>query len=247
MEQLFKTDRPGVVWMGNDGWLLWDGARLLATDLDLHSAERLSPSPGDLSLLAQRLELLMITHAHDDHFRMETCRMLAEQGSCRFLIPESCLEKARPLPQERVQYVKPGDSLSLAGAEIACVRAVHGHIQGSVYSGASLLDCGYRLRFGGSSFYQPGDTLLLEEHLSMEPVDVLFVSPTEHNTWVEDSLRLIGQLSPKRILAQHFGTYREHPGNLFWAHGYTRELRDALSPEQQARYHIPEQGAAVPL
>ena len=43
--------------MGNDGWLLWDGARLLATDLDLHSAERLSPPPGDLSLLAQRLEL----------------------------------------------------------------------------------------------------------------------------------------------------------------------------------------------
>ena len=247
MEQLLGMEKPGVLWMGNDGWLLWDGTHLLATDLDLHSMERLAPPPGNLSLLAQRLNVLLITHAHEDHFSMETCRMLAEQGDCRFLIPESCREKAWFLPQERIQYVKPGIRLSLDGAEIECVRAIHGHIQGSVYSGASTLDCGYRLRFGGSTFYQPGDTLLLEEHLSMEPVDVLFVSPTEHNTWVEDSLRLIGQLSPKRILAQHFGTYREHPGTLFWAHGYTRELRDALSPEQQARYHIPEQGAAIPL
>ena len=81
----------------------------------------------------------------------------------------------------------------------------------------------------------------------MEPVDVLFVSPTEHNTCVDDSLKLIRQLSPRLILAQHFGTYQEHPGNLFWTHGYTQELREALPPEQQERYRIPKQGAVFSL
>lgn len=245
IQQLISQSQPGLVWLGNDGWLLWDGAHLLGTDLDLLNPERLTPPPADLTLLAERLDLLMITHGHEDHFNMASCRMLAELGNCQFFIPESCKEKAAALPQKRVQLVRPGLRIARAGAEITCTRAIHGHLLGTVYSGASTLDCGYRLRFGGRAIYQPGDTLLLEEHLGMAPADILFVSPTEHNTWIENSRQLIDRLHPRLALAQHFGTYAETSDNRFWTHGYTDELRESLSPEQRERWMVPEMGEII--
>lgn len=239
-----------LLWQGNDSWLLWDGAHLLATDLDLYNPERIAPPTVSLPLLAERLDALFLTHGHEDHFNSETCRMLAREGHCVFVVPKSCEEKAAAcfaegLPPERLRIVQPGMRFALAGAEVCCVRAVHGHTGGAVYSGASLLDCGYRFSFGGAEIYQPGDTLPLEEHGEMGPVDVLFVSPTEHNTCVEGSARLIALLRPGLILPQHFGTYAEQPENLFWTHGYVEELAAALTGEQRGRFLVPTMEASV--
>lgn len=178
------TDGVRLLWTGNDGWLLWDGERLMGIDLDFTNPLRTEPPRVGLPAVAKRLALHLISHAHEDHFSGDTCRVLLEAGGCQFVVPKSCAGKAAELgiPLRRMRLAAPGDAFSPAGVEVVCIRAIHGHIDGSVYSGASLQDCGYRFRFGGLSFYEPGDTLLLEEHANMEPVDVLFVSPTEHNT-----------------------------------------------------------------
>ena len=140
----------------------------------------------------------------------------------------------------------PGDSFGADGVPVSCVRAVHGHIGGCVYSGASMLDCGYRFSIGGLRFYQPGDTLLLEEHMEMQGVDVLFLSPTEHNTWIENSVKLIHFLKPSYVILQHHSTYSEEdPRNYFWAHGYTGELLAALEEEERARCIIPDQNSGI--
>ncbi len=241
---LSPTSGVRALWTGNDGWLLWDGQNLIATDLDLiGGCPRLSPVRTDVHQVARRLDLLLITHGHSDHFSPDTCRVLVEEGRCLFAVPQSCLSLAQELgiPQGRMRVVRPGVSFSAAGAQAECIRALHGHLLGSVYAGASMDDCGYRFTFGGLCFYQPGDTVLLDEHLSMRGVDVLFVSPTEHNTWIENSRRMIASIAPRFILAQHFGTYDMPPDNDFWAKGYPEELKNALSPEYAARFLIPSQ------
>ena len=44
------------------------------------------------------------------------------------------------------------------------------------------------------------------------------------------------------IYTQHFGTYRSTDQNSFWTVGYPDELRAALSPEMQGRFHKLDQG-----
>ncbi len=233
-----------ALWTGNDGWLLWDGQHLIATDLDLiGGCTRLQPPPVDVHELAKALRLLFISHEHGDHFCRETCRVLLNEGECLFVVPESCVQAARELgiPQGRMRIVRPGVQFAAAGAQVACIRALHGHLLGTVYQGANMADCGYRFTFGGLCFYQPGDTVLLHEHLEMSGIDVLFVSPTEHNTWIENSKRMIESIVPRITLAQHFGTYDMPAENDFWTRGYTQELRAALSPSSAEGLIIPNQ------
>ena len=249
LDQLQKSPAPAALWQGNDGFILFDGKRMIATDLDLTLGERIQQPAVEMDRLAEQLDLLMITHAHEDHFSTATVKKLLQKDHCRFLIPESCREKAMNIDglAARSTFVKPGMMLEAAGVQFHCIRAIHGHIGGSVYSGASALDCGYRFTFGGLTFYQPGDTLLLEEHMDMKGVDVLFVSPTDHNTGFEHTVRLIRMLKPERIIFQHHSTYHENDDNRFWTHGYIQETLALLTPEERAKCVIPDQYSVVLL
>ena len=249
IEKLKNGPFPSLLWQGNNGFILSDGKLMIATDLDLTLGERILPPSLDMNHLAQELDYLFITHGHEDHFSTQTVQQLLKADRCRFVIPESCSEKALHIPglAQRAIFVHPGQTLDLCGIPITCIRSVHGHIGGSVYSGASLLDCGYRFTLGGLCFYQPGDTLPLEEHLCMQDVDVLFVSPTEHNMGVKNAVLFIRMLSPKCIIFQHHSTYHEQPDNLFWTHGYVDEVMAALSESEREKCIIPNQNSVYSL
>ena len=121
-------------------------------------------------------------------------------------------------------------------------RALHGHWHGSVYRHANMEDCGYLFALGGKRFLQPGDTVLLHQHLELSGVDVLFVSPTDHNMHVERSAVLINALEPAHIFPQHFGTYLETDDNRYWTKGYPDELKTVLPRRMQERFHKLAQG-----
>ncbi len=231
-----------IEWVGNDGFLLSDQSTTILTDPDLFHSERIwSPSKETKSRCLQA-DFVCYTHAHEDHFSTQTAVWLLHNSRCRFIIPESCREKANSIPDlaERAVFVTPGHSGSLHTISYQTIRAIHGHKHGTVYSGADVNDCGYVFTLNGKRFYQPGDTLLLEEHTEMHPVDGLFLSPTEHNTYIDGSILLIEWLHPTHIICQHFGTYEEPPVNYFWAHGYVEELKAALPQSVQERLIVPK-------
>jgi hypothetical protein len=89
--------------------------------------------------------------------------------------------------------------------------------------------------------------VLLEDHLFLKHVDVLFVSPTEHNMQVEPAVLLINALEPRYILPQHRDTYRVTPQNRYWTSGYPHEVNLRLSKPLQERYHILEQGEKLAI
>ena len=249
IQTLKQSPSPALLWQGNDGFLIWDGQRLIATDLDLMLEERKWPPTVDVDELANELDVLMVTHEHGDHFNLPTVRRILQGGRCRFVIPESCRKSVAEVEglAQRTVFCKPGDHVALPGFSADCIRALHGHIAGSVFIGASMLDCGYRFTFGGLRFYQPGDTVLLHEQLEMHGVDVLFVSPTEHNMGVENAVRLIRAIQPQKVVIQHHSTYHETKENAFWTHGYVQELMDALSPEERARCIVPDPHTVISL
>jgi L-ascorbate metabolism protein UlaG (beta-lactamase superfamily) len=236
----------GVCWLGNNGWLLRADGKLVAFDLDLDRASRLRPSPVPAADLAPVIDAVFVTHGHGDHFGEPTARLLAERSRCAFVVPANCADRSRALglPDSRLVTARPRQPFEVAGIPVEPQRALHGHTAFAVHRHANLDDCGYVLTLGGRRVFQPGDTVLLQDHLEdLGRVDVLFVSPTLHNTHLAASATLIETLRPAFVFPQHFGTYRPTEQNRYWTVGYPDELRAALSPAMQQRFHKLDQGA----
>jgi L-ascorbate 6-phosphate lactonase len=238
-----------VWWTGHNGWLIKSDALLIGTDLATEDEGRLYQAPINAAELAPLLDLAFITHKHGDHFNRKTARILAEEGKCLFVMPANCVEDARGLgiPENRIQVAAPRKPLELMGVKISPLRAIHGNRKSAVYLDANLEDCGYLIQLGNKTFLQPGDSVLLEDHLFLKHVDVLFFSPTEHNMQVDPSVVLINELEPEYILPQHRDTYRVTPENRFWASGYPNEVKLRLSKPLQERFHILKQGEKLTI
>jgi L-ascorbate metabolism protein UlaG (beta-lactamase superfamily) len=245
LDDLRSTEHGvALCWLGNLSWLICADGQLIATDLDLDRKGRIQPSPIPTAEIAPALSVHLITHGHEDHFGSDTCRILRERSSCLFVVPASCVDKAHGLgiPASRLHVARPGDPFDLPDLHVAPLRALHGHLYGSVYRHANMEDCGYLFATGGKRFLQPGDTVLLHEHLEFSDVDGLFVSPTVHNTQVDRSAVLINAIEPRHIFPQHFGTYVQTDDNRFWTKGYPDELKAVLPRRMQERFHKLAQG-----
>lgn len=249
--QQIREQRSGsaVWWMGHNGWLIKSDGLLMATDLVLEDSERLQPPPITTAALAEELDISFVTHWHGDHFHERTSRLLLERSECIFVLPKSCLTIARELgiPEERIRIATPGEPFEVKGIRVLPIRAIHGNENFAVYVQANLDDCGYHISAGGHTFLQPGDSVLLEDQLFLKHVDVLFFSPTIHNTHIDRSVILINTLEPDYILPQHRDTYRQTPQNRFWTNGYAREVRALLSKSMQEKYHILEIGERLDI
>lgn len=162
---------------------------------------------------------------------------------------EKCVAIARELAldQTRVRVAAPKEPFELRGVKIQPIRAIHGNRKFAVDEQSNLEDCGYLITIGGKTFLQPGDSVLLEDQLFLKHVDVLFFSPTEHNTHIDRSVILINELQPDYILPQHRDTYIETPQNRFWTHGYPHEVRLLLTKPLLERYRILEIGERLQI
>ena len=236
----------GVWWAGHNSWIIKSGDLVVTTDLYLENGLRLAPSPITPQEIASEVDISFVTHAHGDHFNEYTSGILLERSSCIFVMPESCLPVARKLkiPDNRIVVTRPRESYQVKGIPVQAIRAIHGNANFAIYYEANLQDCGYVFTLGGKTFLQPGDTYLLEDHLFLKNIDVLFFSPTEHNMYIDRSVILINTLDPEYIFPQHHSTIAFGEGNKyrFWAKGYPDEVKIRLSRPLQERYHILKPG-----
>lgn len=235
-----------VWWAGHNSWIIKSGDLVVTTDLYLENSLRLMPSPVTPDEIASEVDISFVTHAHGDHFNEYTSRVLLEKSSCIFVMPESCLPVARKLkiPDDRIVVAKPRESFEVKGVKVAAIRAIHGNANFAIYYDANLQDCGYMFTIDGKNFLQPGDSYLLEDHLFLKNIDVLFFSPTEHNMYIDRSLFLINTLDPAYIFPQHHSTisYDEKNNYRFWAKGYPDEVKIRLSQPLKEKYHILKPG-----
>lgn len=239
-------DGIGVWWAGHNSWIIKSGDLVVTTDLYLENSLRLAPAPITPEEIASEVDISFVTHAHGDHFNEYTSRILLEKSSCIFVMPESCVPVARKLniPENRMVVAKPRESYEVAGVPVKAIRAIHGNANFAIYYEANLQDCGYVFTLNGKTFLQPGDTYLLEDHLFLKEVDVLFFSPTEHNMYIDRSVILINALDPEFIFPQHHSTiaFGKEDQYRFWAKGYPDEVKIRLSQQLKERYHILKPG-----
>jgi len=234
-----------VWWVGHNGWLIKAGQILIGTDLPLETKARMAPPPITAAELAGEINYSFITHEHSDHFERETSKILLDEGNCTFVLPRSCLEAARKevgIPDDRMIIAEPRKPFDAGDLHVEPIRAIHGNRKYAVYYEANLEDCGYLITLGGKRILQPGDSVLLEDQLFLKDVDVLFFSPTEHNTYIERSVILINELEPDYIFPQHRETFKVTPENRFWTSAYPYEVKLRLAKALQERYYILDMG-----
>jgi L-ascorbate 6-phosphate lactonase len=238
-----------VWWIGQDSWIIKSGNLVISTDLFLENNGRIAPSPITPEEIATVLDLAFITHGHGDHFEEYTSKILAEKSHCIFVLPENCLSIARKIniPEERIVIAKPREPFEIKGIKVDPLRAIHGNSNFAIYYDANLQDCGYLFTIDGKRILQPGDTYLLEDHLFLKKVDVLFFSPTEHNMYIENSVLLINALEPEYIFPQHHSTVALNDSNRFWAKGYPDEVKIRLSKSLKERYFILKPGEMMEI
>jgi L-ascorbate metabolism protein UlaG (beta-lactamase superfamily) len=245
-----KTHSSGMAiwWTGHNGWLIKSDDILIATDLALESKDRQVATPISAIDLAPELDISLITHEHGDHFERETSKILADNGKCIFILPSNCEEIAEKevfIPADRIKVAIPREPFSIGDVKIEPVRAIHGNPKYAVYYDANLEDCGYLITIDGKRLLQMGDTVLLEDHLFLKHVDVLFFSPTEHNTHIDPSLILINELEPDYILPQHRNTFEVTEQNRYWTTGYPYEVKIRLSKQLKKRYFVLQMGEKI--
>lgn len=234
-----------VWWMGNAGWLIKSDNLLIGTDLDLEIADKLEPPPLNARELAQELDVEFVTHQHGDHCNIPTIKALAQGNRCIFVLPKTCLTEVAGLaiPEDRIIVPEPLHPFEIKGIRVEPVHAIHGNQEFTVLTREAAFvegiahNCGYVFNLDGKRLFEPGDSILTEEHLALKNIDVLFVSPTIHNMFTDRSMILINKLEPAYIFPQHFGTYQVTDENSFWTRGYPDELKMRLSGNLQKRYH----------
>jgi L-ascorbate metabolism protein UlaG (beta-lactamase superfamily) len=247
-----RSHHKGIAiwWTGNAGWLIKGDDLLIGTDLTLDNDDKVQPPPVTASEIAPDLDVLFVTHHHGDHCNPETIRELVRTGKCIFILPSPCLNELKgiKIPRDRLVVPEPLHPFVVKGVRVNPIHAIHGNQEFTVltrepdFINSITHNCGYVFEIRGKRFFEPGDSVLTEEHLSLQNIDVLFVSPTVHDMYIDRSTTLINHLQPAYIFPQHFGTYREKEDELFWRRGYPDELKLKLTPELQRRYHKLAQG-----
>ena len=130
---------------------------LIGTDLVLTSLNRIENLPITPDELAGEIDYSFITHEHGDHFERGTSRILREKGTCRFIMPKSCLRAAHEemnIPDERIIVAEPRKPFNIDNILIEPIRAIHGNSKYAVYYDANLDDCGYLITIGGKRILQ---------------------------------------------------------------------------------------------
>lgn len=208
--------------VGQAGYIIKSASgQLLGVDLYLSECvERLEGHVGFKRLLpkildpfALTMDCLIATHPHLDHFDMDAIPELMSNGTTRLYASVDCAAEVERLrmTQDRITYVKPGDSECCGDFTLDFVNCDHG-------TGAPDA-VGVLISVDGKRIYMAGDTCLrldrVQEYLAKGPINVLIapINGAYGNLNEADCAALSAALHPGLTIPSHYGMFASHGGN----------------------------------
>jgi L-ascorbate metabolism protein UlaG (beta-lactamase superfamily) len=229
----------GLLYVGHSTVLVeLDGVRLLTDPLlrrrvvHLHRRSRI-----DLESL-ERLDAVLISHAHRDHLDLPSLRLLDRRVTT--VVPRGLGRLVRGLGFHQVVEVAAGESLSLGAVEVRATHAEHDERRPFARVRGPAL--GFAIS-GSNRIYFAGDTALFQRMEGLVPdLDLALVpiwgwGPTlgrgEHldPASAAQALRL---LKPRMAVPIHWGTYRPLHHGLRREPAFLREPAEAFLREAAA-------------
>lgn len=227
-----------IFWCGQAGFIIKSSTgELIGIDLYLSDCveqveghdgyHRLMPRIVDPEEL--KLDVLIATHFHRDHFDIDSVPELMNNGVTRLFCAYDCFEdvSSSGIEKSRVTFVKPGECYMVGDCTIHFIHSDHG-------AGAPM-EVGVLLTVDGKNILEVGDTSLhldwRNEYLQCGPLDVMIapINGAYGNLNEQENVDLTRHLKPKLAIPCHFGMFASHGGNP----GFWRELILEQMPDQQ--------------
>lgn len=231
---LCREENTRIYWLGGASFLICAyGASIL---IDPHMAAierngqlyganglRMFAAPPLSAEQVHGIDLVLYTHADDDHFETETAERLGALGA-HLAGPAPVFAKAAHLgiPKKQLSRIRAGEILTAGEIRVTVFPADHpwqlldvkkfGHPYGAG-------DCvGFLIDTPDMRMFVSGDTRLLSEHTTLSGVDVLGMDASTccFHLGVQGSAALCRYLSGAWLIPCHYGTY-DAPGDP--AHG----------------------------
>jgi len=162
-----------------------------------------------------RADLVMVTHADEDHLGRLTNQTLARQTACRFLAPPPAAKVLREIgiAEERILIARDFDRRTIGPAVVEVTPALHDWQETEPWQRGDC--CGFLLGTPDGAVWHPGDTRLIGELLAVRDVDVLFfdVAAVDSHLGPAGSARLAESSRAKVMIAYHYGTFDLPPGS----------------------------------
>ena len=158
----------GLNWLGQAGFALRAGGTTALIDPFLSPCEGRRYESGLQPARAERVDLVLCTHEHVDHFDASSAPAIASASpGAVFVVPTPIVDMVTEagIAPDRVVGVQPGDDVELAGVRIRPVAAMHGVTMEDAYgfgeelSGGLVRFLGFVLDAGGVRLYHAGDTI----------------------------------------------------------------------------------------
>jgi L-ascorbate metabolism protein UlaG (beta-lactamase superfamily) len=156
-------------------------------------------------------DLVLISHLHRDHLDLPSLRRVPP--STPVVVPRDVTRWMAKSGAEDIREVGLGETISVGGAEITAVRAVHDGYRDR-HRGAQIEPLGYVIRRGGRTVYFAGDTDLFPEMSQLGPVDVALLpvwgwglSVGEGHLDPERAARALELIRPRLAVPIHWGTF----------------------------------------
>jgi L-ascorbate 6-phosphate lactonase len=213
--------RLGLAWLGGAGFVFKTASgRVVAVDPYLsdsldhyYSWKRLPLSPIPMAPAELQADLVLATHAHEDHLDPDTIPELVQHSQAIVAGPGMCAEAMRSwgLPEERFVEINRGDERSIAGVKVAAVLAHH-----VSPAGAQTPDAvGFVLDLDGIVVYHTGDTLyhpdLCRQVRAYHPGLLLVCINGQYgNMNSEEAARLSCEVEPAAVIPMHWGLVAEN-------------------------------------
>lgn len=217
------TPPPGqlaLFWLGGAGFVL-KAAGLPVVSIDpylsdsldhRYSWKRLPFSPIPLAPADLGADIVLVTHAHEDHLDPETIPQLAQASDAVFVGPGMCAQAMREwdIPEARIVQLDLGEHRQVLGVEIAAVPAHH-----VSSAGAQTPDAvGYLVDLGGIRVYHSGDTLLHPNLHSIRDARpdlmLICINGGYGNMNPAEAAELVAAIDPAAVVPMHWGLVAEN-------------------------------------
>lgn len=215
----YQSGKTAIFYLGQAGFILkTKSGAIVAIDLYLSNCcERLYGYKRLMPYLLEANELefdmLLITHAHEDHFDVDSIPNIMNNEKTILLAPEDVCERAYRLqiPKEKMICISAGESVSLEHCVVHAVFSDHGPEMPNAV--------GYILEVDGKRIFVTGDTALrldkISDFLKYGPIDMMICPINGHfgNMSELDAVELCEKIQPRVVIPCHYWNFAEHGGD----------------------------------
>jgi len=189
-----------ITLIGNEGFCIATPCATVLIDAFYGAIPGMASAPGWGARSVDKADLILVTHAHWDHFQAGQVADAARRtgatvagpaavvGELRRMLPAECLVKLEPPPARRGMALS--GKVELPAATVTAFRTFHGRGHNS-----------YLVETPGLRLFHDGDN---EDTRRLDPaaigrLDALFICPWQGSGWVE----FIERLDPARWFLMH--------------------------------------------